>query len=303
MGRCLAAGAAYRATAESAFLPLSARSLTPLARVEASSFPASASACVPAHPSHRRSLARSLARCHRRGAFSRIVPRSREESREASAGGGDRNEEPTAGGAGQSVGQPVALSFLALSALSARLGRSARTRHGTDTIRADTRRFGAAVPATLAASLPSLSRPPALPFLSGRRSIGRRHRPVPEGPTDVSPSSSSRPRQWHSATDGPRAVFSITCVHLRSGSVSGSAQLARLAAPRCRRSRCARATAHLEARPNETRRRCPLDAFGLVPLRNAVRTRFRGRRLRGWQLGRSFREDVEEPSRPEDSRW
>lgn len=35
-------------------------------------------------------------------------------------GGGGRNEKPTAGGAGQSVGQPVALSYLVLSALSAR---------------------------------------------------------------------------------------------------------------------------------------------------------------------------------------
>lgn len=45
------------------------------------------------------------------------------------AGGGGRNEKPAAGGAGQSVGQPVgrslALSFLALSALSARLDSTA----------------------------------------------------------------------------------------------------------------------------------------------------------------------------------
>lgn len=63
-----------------------------------------------------------MARVLSRHPVSRRARRGRSSSSEPrSAGGGGRNEKPAAGGAGQSVGQPVALSFLALSALSARL--------------------------------------------------------------------------------------------------------------------------------------------------------------------------------------
>lgn len=65
-----------------------------------------------------------MARVLSRYPVSRRARRGRSSSSEPrSAGGGGRNEKPAAGGAGQSVGQPVALSFLALSALSARLDR------------------------------------------------------------------------------------------------------------------------------------------------------------------------------------
>ena len=65
-----------------------------------------------------------MARVLSRHPVSRRARRGRSSSSEPrSAGGGGRNEKPAAGGAGQSVGQPVALSFLALSALSARLDR------------------------------------------------------------------------------------------------------------------------------------------------------------------------------------
>jgi hypothetical protein len=65
-----------------------------------------------------------VARVLSRYPVSRRARRGRSSSSEPrSAGGGGRNEKPAAGGAGQSVGQPVALSFLVLSALSARLDR------------------------------------------------------------------------------------------------------------------------------------------------------------------------------------
>lgn len=65
-----------------------------------------------------------MARVLSRYPVSRRARRGRSSSSEPrSAGGGGRNEKPAAGGAGQSVGQPVALSFLVLSALSARLDR------------------------------------------------------------------------------------------------------------------------------------------------------------------------------------
>ena len=75
----------------------------------------------------------------------RVSPRARRgrssSSEPRSAGGGGRNEKPAAGGAGQSVGQPVALSFLALSVLSARLERSPRseTRYASPISSRDTR--------------------------------------------------------------------------------------------------------------------------------------------------------------------